>query len=609
MVFSLSSFFGSARPLVIAVVAAVLAYVLPLGWLRLAASRRWRKAPHSRTVRIVSGTAVFLAVIAPLLLLGPERPVRVIVASCAAVFVIGLVDDVQTIPRWLKLFLFAAVAYWAYLLGVRIDTVKPPFVASYAELGMWSAPLTVLWLLGVMWAVALSRRLPGLTPGLVAIIALTFGAAAAIAHGSPAGLVAIVTFAIAGAALGYLGYELPPARLMLGSSGHYTLGFALAAVSVIGALKNTAFLVVGLPLLVLAVPIINTTYAAVYASRRGKAALTMAPRSEYLHQLMLREGVHLRHVVLLFYAMTAYFCTVGLLLVVIIEVSFLVKLALLAVLLALGAVAFYALARIVSHPDATGQTMVELLGVPVHRTDLAGALHRVTQFVEDGAPHHVVTPDSSALVRAQEDPELMAILRSADLVTADGAGVVWMAKVLGLPLWERVSGVDLMDHICELAAERGYSIYLLGAAPGVAREAARRLQERHPGLTVVGTMHGYFDEVMEPQVVQRIAEAKPDVLFVALGVPKQEKWIRRHLDALSVSVAIGVGGSFDVISGRLKRAPRFMQRCGLEWLWRVLCEPSRLPRLAALPKFVWMAAADGLRRRRRGGPARPTQGR
>ncbi|UCH33016.1 MAG: WecB/TagA/CpsF family glycosyltransferase [Armatimonadota bacterium] len=595
---------GNVPPLVIGLAAAALGYALPAIWLRVTA-RRWRKAPHSRTVRIVSGAGVFAAFVVPLVVLASGEAIRPVALACAAVFVVGVADDVHTLPRWLKLLLFAAVAYWAHSLGIRIDTVKPPFTTAYANLGLWSAPVTVIWLLGVMWAIALSRRVPGLTPGLVALISLTFAAAAGIAPGSPRAVTVAITFPLAGAALGYLRYELPPARMMLGSSGHYALGFALAAVSVIGALKNTAFLVVGLPLLVLAVPLLNTTYAAVYASRRGRAAFTIAPRAEYLHQIMLREGVRLRHVVLLFYMMTAYLCLVGLILVVVIEVSFLVKFALLAVLVAIGLVGFYVTARVLSHPDAVGHSAVELLGVAVHRTDVAGALHRITQFVEEGAPHHVVTPDSSALVRAQEDPELMDILRSADLVTADGAGVVWMAKVLGLPLWERVSGVDLMDHICELAAEKRYSVYLLGAAPGVAKAAAQKLQECYPGLTVAGTTHGYFNETQESQVVHRIAEAKPDILFVALGVPKQEKWIRRHLDDLKAPVAIGVGGSFDVISGRVRRAPAFMRRWGLEWLWRTLWQPSRLPRLAALPRFVWMAAADRIRRRGQAG--RPGQ--
>ena len=588
-------------PLVIAgLAAAAIALVLPQVWLRVARAGSWHKVPHSRTVRIVSGASVFAAFVIPLSLLVSGAAARAVALTSAAVFVIGIADDIHTLPRWLKLILFAAVGYWAHALGVRIDTIKPPFIASYASLGIWSTPLTIIWLLGVMWAIALSRRVPGLTPGLVAIIAVTFAAASAVAPASPKGVTAAITFPLAGAALGYLAYELPPARMMLGSSGHYTLAFALAAVSIIGALKNTAFLVVGLPLLVLAVPLINTTYAMVYASRRGRTALTMAPRAEYMHQILLREGVRMRDMVLLFYAMTAYLCGVGLLLVVVIEVSFLVKLALLAILLAAGLAGFYAIARILSRPDAAGRSVVELLGVPVQRTDVAGALHRITQFVEEGAPHQVVTPDSSAVVRAQGDPELMEILRSADLVTADGVGLVWMAKVMGLPLWERVSGVDLMDHICELAAEKRYSIYLVGAAPGVAAEAADKLTERHPGLTVAGTMHGYFSADEEPKVVRRIAEAKPDVLFVALGVPRQEKWIRRHLDELGVPVAIGVGGSFDVIAGRLKRAPAFMQRWGLEWLWRALRQPSRLPRLLVLPRFVWMALIDWLRHGRRG---------
>jgi len=586
------------RVLVTGIAAAALAYLVPQAWLRLLAAVGWQKAPHSRALRIVSGAAVFTAFVIPLIFLTSGGAVRAVAATCAAVFAIGLIDDVHTLPRWSKLILFAAVGYWAYLLGIRIDAIKPPFTTFFVNLGIWSAPVTMVWLLGVMWAIAQSRRVPGLTPGLVAIIALTFAAASALAPGGLKQVTAAITFPLAGAALGYLVYEMPPARMTLGSSGHYALGFALAAVSVIGALKNTAFLVVGLPLLVFAVPVINTTYAAIYESRRGRAALTVAARAEHLHQVLLREGVRLRHMLLLFYAMTAYLCAVGLLLVVIVEVSFLVKLALLAVMLAAGLAGFYIVARILSHPDAVGSDVVELLGVPVHRTDVAAALHRITQFIEERAPHQVVTPDSSALVRAQYDPELMNILQSADLVTADGAGVVWMAKVMGLPLWERVSGVDLMDHICELAAEKGYSIYLLGAAPGVAEAAAAKLQERHPGLEVAGAMHGYFAQDEEPQVVCRIAQAKPDILFVALGVPKQEKWIHRHLDELSVPVAIGVGGSLDVISGRLKRAPLLMQRWGLEWLWRALREPSRLPKLVALPKFVWMALGDWLRRRR-----------
>jgi len=187
-------------------------------------------------------------------------------------------------------------------------------------------------------------------------------------------------------------------------------------------------------------------------------------------------------------------------------------------------------------------------------------------------------------------------MRAADMVAADGAGVVWMARLLDLPIDERVSGCDMVLRICEMTAQKGYSVYILGGRPGVAEEASAELRRQFPRLIVVGTQHGYFAPEEEPGLIAHIRRQRPDVLFVALGIPKQEKWIRAHLDEVGVPVCIGVGGSFDVISGRVKRAPAWMRRCGLEWLWRTAREPRRLPRLWALPKLLFMTLKAALRR-------------
>jgi N-acetylglucosaminyldiphosphoundecaprenol N-acetyl-beta-D-mannosaminyltransferase len=305
--------------------------------------------------------------------------------------------------------------------------------------------------------------------------------------------------------------------------------------------------------------------------------------------------------VALFCALTAYLGAVAVVLVLLIKVSFLVKLLVLGVAVLGGGLVFYCAARIAARPPAPeGLERVELFDIPVDRTDMAGALERIRRFVEERSPHMVVTSDSSAIVRSRSDQELREIMQGADLVTADGAGVVWAARVLGLPIWERVSGVDLMQRICELAAGHGYAVYLLGAEPGVAEAAAAKLQERYPGLRVAGTHHGYFTEEEEPALVEGIAGLHPDILFVAFGIPKQEKWIRRHLERLGVPVAVGVGGSFDVISGRVKRAPGWMQVAGLEWLYRTAREPKRFRRLAALPRFMMMALWERWRRVREG---------
>ncbi|MHB0938194.1 MAG: WecB/TagA/CpsF family glycosyltransferase [Armatimonadota bacterium] len=232
---------------------------------------------------------------------------------------------------------------------------------------------------------------------------------------------------------------------------------------------------------------------------------------------------------------------------------------------------------------------LELLDVPVDPLTMEEVLTRIEAFIRTREPHHVFTADASGIMRAQEEPELLEIVRRADLVTPDGAGVLLATRMKGMRLPERVSGVDLVDRISEMASRKGFRIYLLGASEMVVQAAAGVLASRYPGLIIAGIHDGYFKPEDEPRVVRDIAVARPDVLFVALGIPKQEQFIRKHFTDLGVPVMIGVGGSYDVISGQLKRAPAWMQQSGLEWLYRFLQQPSRLPRLAALPKFMLAA--------------------
>jgi len=229
---------------------------------------------------------------------------------------------------------------------------------------------------------------------------------------------------------------------------------------------------------------------------------------------------------------------------------------------------------------------LKLLGVPVDTLTMPEALARMEEFIHSRMPHHIFTADASGIMRTQEEPELLAIVRQADLVTPDGAGALIAANLQGVRLPERVSGVDLVDRLSRLSAEKGYRIYLFGAAEEVADAAAEVLKSRYPQLVIAGTRNGFFSADDEETIVREIAAAKPDILFVALGIPKQEMFIRRHFAALGVPVMIGVGGSFDVISGRLQRAPHWMQRLGLEWLYRLIQEPARLPRAAVLPRFI-----------------------
>lgn len=240
--------------------------------------------------------------------------------------------------------------------------------------------------------------------------------------------------------------------------------------------------------------------------------------------------------------------------------------------------------RVRCAPAAQGR--VTLLDIPVDPLTMAEALTRVEAFITAGGPHHIFTADASGIARAQEDRELFSIIGQADLVTADGAGVLLASRIAGARLPERVSGCDLVMTLCALAAARGYAVYFFGAAEGVAHDAAAILQERFPGLRVAGVRNGYYAPEDEARIARDIAVARPEILFVALGVPKQERFIRGYFEELGVPVMLGVGGSLDVIAGRLQRAPRWMQRTGLEWLYRLLQEPQRLPRMLLLPQFI-----------------------
>lgn len=232
---------------------------------------------------------------------------------------------------------------------------------------------------------------------------------------------------------------------------------------------------------------------------------------------------------------------------------------------------------------------VSLLGIRIDCLSMGEAIEDFERYIAEKRPHHVVTADASMVVTARRDSELAAIVQKADLVTPDGAGLLWASKLLGRPILHRVSGVDLVAELARLSARKGYRLYFLGAAPGVADAAAQNLRERFAGAQIVGTRHGFFTPADEAGIVDDIAKAQPDVLLVAFGIPKQEKFIDRHKDALGVPILIGVGGSFDVYSGRVKRAPKWMQNRGLEWLYRLWQNPRKLGKVMTLPQFALLA--------------------
>ena len=237
--------------------------------------------------------------------------------------------------------------------------------------------------------------------------------------------------------------------------------------------------------------------------------------------------------------------------------------------------------------------MVEILGTRVDDVDMEESLAKVASFVASGRERmdQVVTINPEGLWQAYQDKAFAAIINQASLVTPDGTGVLWGARKMGRLMKGRVTGIDLLHQICRRAAKCGWRIYLLGAKPGVAKQAGKKLQERYPGLILAGCDNGYFRD-REESVLAAIRDAQADVLFAALGMPYQEKWLYAHGKTLGCAVGMGVGGSFDVIAGLVKRAPKIFRNLRLEWLWRLLSDPKRWRRYLVIPKYMRAVSLD-----------------
>lgn len=228
----------------------------------------------------------------------------------------------------------------------------------------------------------------------------------------------------------------------------------------------------------------------------------------------------------------------------------------------------------------------DVLGVGIDAVTEAEALDRIAALVREGGPHQVVTANPEILDNATRTPALHALINRADLVTADGQGVLLAGCILGTPFPARVTGIELAEALCRESAARGLSLYFLGAEPGVVDEAAANMRAQYPGVQIVGTHHGYFRKEGPAAVLADIKATQPDIVLVGMGSPYQEHFIDEELRAIGVPVAIGVGGSFDVLSGRVERAPEIFIRLRLEWLYRIASDRKRWKRALALPRFV-----------------------
>ena len=237
---------------------------------------------------------------------------------------------------------------------------------------------------------------------------------------------------------------------------------------------------------------------------------------------------------------------------------------------------------------------VKILDVPVHPLTMGEAVSVLEESITSGEQAFVVTANAEIIMMCQEDAGYKKIVsQDAQLVLPDGAGAVWAGRHLGYKVPERVAGFDLYCQLLDKAAQKGYKAFFFGGSPGIAEAAKAKSEELYPGVQVVGCRNGYFKEEESQAIIDEINASGADMLFAALGAPKQEKWLVRYREQLKPKILMGIGGSFDVFAGKMERAPKWMQDASLEWLFRLYKQPSRFMRRMALPKFVLKVVFSG----------------
>ncbi len=538
---------------------------------------------------------------------------------CSMLMVIlGRADRKRKLSTGVKLIFQVLISLIIIYFGVKIEFLRAPSSSSggYLYLSYLSIPLTVIWLMSITNSIGQTDELGDITPYIVFIASLTFLVVSLIQR---QGLILAEVLSLIMAAISFIFIKYIPRGKY--SSYYMSFGFILAVIAIVGVSKSTAALTLLIPLLILGVPIIDSSYSIVanYASQespgpgiRGKFPLfsESGGRSRLRQKLQScgfsAQGANLTIIGVSIYLSLSAFI-----------ISIYQNFYLLVTLTAFGWMAFELLKNKVQSEELIIErdilnNRIKLFQVGIDQIDNQETIQKIEEFIVSKKPHQVVTPDTLAVLRARKDPEYHDILKSADLVTPDGAGILWATTTLNYPLPERVTGIDIIHNICRLAAKKEYSLYLLGSYPGVASEAALNLTKIYPGIKIAGSHHGYFNcegredcenygnvengnsdrNKEEEEIVAEIKEKRPNILLVGMGVPKQEKWINKNLNRLGVPVCMGVGGSFDVLSGRIPRAPLWMQRHGMEWIYRSIKQPSRAFRTLALFNFIWLVILE-----------------
>lgn len=505
----------------------------------------------------------------------PEGPLRITIAAGIAAACIGFCQKV-TKGRNLR-FLYFLVGLSFSLFGPRITFIEFSGGEYYYLSYFASIVISSLWVGFFPILFQEIDEIPGLC-GL--LLTISWALLSAVILSSSQNLRDASQFCITGLVflLVFWGRHVHAYR-RLTEPLTALWGTLFAALSIFGVSKGIAFYTLGvLPLSFFALPLVETSLSVI------SAAFSTRPTGNLIfYRKLVRNGIdHVGAIHAVAFVCALIGCFVAWLQTS--PANFFALTVIMAGTFAAAALYFIESLKIFrEHARKPG-----LWGIRVDNISLNYAITQVQCWVNSSAELRIiVTPDALAALRSRTDGRYRRIVRDAGLVLPDGKGLMMALRLVGCPVQERIPGVEFVEHICKRAAYEGWSVYLLGGGEGVAEKAAGALKARYPGLVVAGTRNGYFEDGITGVICDEIKKSEAKILFAGLGAPKQEYWLDSNLASTGALVGMGIGGSMDVISGKLKRAPKTWQKCGMEWLYRLLQEPARWRRIVRLPLFVF----------------------
>jgi N-acetylglucosaminyldiphosphoundecaprenol N-acetyl-beta-D-mannosaminyltransferase len=411
----------------------------------------------------------------------------VFLLAAITLYLLLLLRSAARLPSWIADIAIVSTAGVAIGMDAphQIQIIHLPFLKESLNLGAWSLPLSVFWVWLLSRATATLNRAPQVTGGYLGLVALTLLLLYSL---GPAGartpyiFPVVASAALAGAGLMSVGVALRRPGFNMGWPAACVLGFVLAHITINGLFKGVAVAIIAPLLLLFGLPLLDVWFVRLRATQQGEVA--WEKRQVRLHEALHERGISPLKVSMLYLVIAAYLCGLCLLMVSMTNLHVALRVALLLPLAFGGFVLFFSVTRVLMRrvPGEQVPEDIEAFGVRISPVSMTEALDKIDGYIESRKPHHVVTSDANSILRAQEDEEYASIIRRAALITPDGYGVMWGARLLNLPIYERVTGVDMVTGICERAARRGQSIYILGAKPGVASTAAEKLAQRFPWL-------------------------------------------------------------------------------------------------------------------------------